>query len=651
MVQVTTRSRLPLAVLVALLASVLALAAPARADDARSVQVAGVDGRTVDLVVFLDSAVTADATSKVTSSVVISGEEVPSTARPILDIPTAREVVLVLDVSGSMRGERLAAAREAAQEYVKALPPDVKVGLVTFNDDVQVGIKPTADRAAVAAAIQNVKAGQKTALYDGLMTGLDQVTGEEGGRVLLLSDGGDTASAATLQDVTDRVSSAAVPVDVVALLPNVQQADILKSVTTASGGGYLLATDATGLKSAFQEATRAFGGRIGVKAEVPENVDASGKFAIVTVGVDGTDYRGTTQLPAVQSLASTTAAPTPVATTAPVAVPEVPVATDTQFAAWMYALLAGLVVIILGLTIAYYRRQQKAYLRTQQVLWYTTRVGSDGRPDERPDFNQPGPMQSLDNYLATRKGYPAMEAKLDNAEMNLTPASWLVIRLGITLALVLLLTILAGNILVGLIVGGLIGWFGCRMVINSRETKRRKEFEGQLPDFLMLIASALRSGLSFTQALDSSAAEGRGQVPRQIRRALSETQMGSSIEASLTRVADRMESDDLRWTVTALAIQREVGGNLSNILETAAETVMGRAALRREVRTLSAEGRLSGWVLAALPVGLFLYMLVANRDYVSFFWTKTAGIALLIVIGVVFALGFLWMRRIVRIEV
>ncbi len=167
----------------------------------------------------------------------------------------------------------------------------------------------------------------------------------------------------------------------------------------------------------------------------------------------------------------------------------------------------------------------------------------------------------------------------------------------------------------------------------------------------MLIASALRSGLSFLQALDSTATDGQGEVSRQIRRATREVQMGSTIEQALTRVADRMESDDLRWTVTAVAIQREVGGNLSNVLDTAAATVKSRAELRREVRTLSAEGKLSGWVLAALPVGLFLYMLLANRKYVAWFWTETAGIIALVFIGVIFTAGFLWMRRIVRIEV
>ena len=190
------------------------------------------------------------------------------------------------------------------------------------------------------------------------------------------------------------------------------------------------------------------------------------------------------------------------------------------------------------------------------------------------------------------------------------------------------------------------------MWLNSRQSARRKAFEEELPDFLMLIASALRSGLSFQQGLDSSAADGKGEVSRQMRRALREVQMGSILEPALVRVADRMQSDDLRWTVMALGIQREVGGNLSNILETAANTIKGRAELRREVRTLSAEGRLSGYVLAALPVGLFLYMLFANRAVRRLLLDRTPSAgspsgALIIL----FVLGFIWMRKLVKIEV
>ena len=207
------------------------------------------------------------------------------------------------------------------------------------------------------------------------------------------------------------------------------------------------------------------------------------------------------------------------------------------------------------------------------------------------------------------------------------------------------------GIIIWLIVGGIIGWLVSGMWLNSKEAAARKAFDEELPDFLLLIASSLRAGLSFQQALDSSAEEGQGEVSRQMRRALSEVQMGSPIEQALMRVSERMQSEDLKWTVTALAIQREVGGNLSNILETAAQTIKSRADLRREVRTLSAEGRLSGWVLAALPVGLFLYLFVTNRAYVSFFWTSVVGIILLVGLVILFIIGFIWIRKIAKIEV
>jgi tight adherence protein B len=136
-----------------------------------------------------------------------------------------------------------------------------------------------------------------------------------------------------------------------------------------------------------------------------------------------------------------------------------------------------------------------------------------------------------------------------------------------------------------------------------------------------------------------------------MRRALGEVQMGSTVDSALMRVAERVDSEDLRWTVSALAIQREVGGNLSRILETASATVKSRAELTREVRTLSAEGRLSAGILVALPIGMFGFLALTRREYVQVFWTTGAGIMMLVVITLLITGGWLWMRRVVRIEV
>lgn len=651
----------PVAAAMAVLASLLVgVAAPAAADEAKSIQVVGQDGRDVDFLVYLAPDVAAASPGvDVTSTVVISGVEVPSVATPVVEVNAPQESILVLDVSGSMRGERLAAAKQAAIDYVNGVPDDVEVGLVSFNDTVTVDVRPTRDKEAVVRAINGLTAGRRTALWDGMVTGLDLANPRLGARLLVLSDGGDTVSAATADDVTSRAAAEGIPIDIVALTPTVSHAQVLRTVSGSSGGQFLLATDVAGLGKAFDEATGAFGGKVAVTASVPPEVEASGKFAIVTVGLDGVDYTGTSQLPRSDALVAEGAA-------AGTVTPVVPPTTDTTTglpdeqvvaratdasAPILAALLVGLIVITGAVALFSYRRQKTSKLRVEQVLWYSEAMTTGAPTSARPDARQGGVLDGLDKWMADKSFYPRIDTKLDNAGLSMNVATWVMIRVAIVVGAALLLALVLGNVLLGLLGGGLLGYFISSMWLNSRQTARRKAFEEELPDFLMLLASALRSGLSFQQGLDSSAAEGRGEVSRQMRRALREAQMGSILEPALGRVADRMQSEDLRWTVLALGIQREVGGNLSNILETAAGTIKARAELRREVRTLSAEGKLSGYVLAALPVGLFLYMLVANREYVSFFWTNVIGYVALGGLAILFILGFIWMRKLVQIEV
>jgi tight adherence protein B len=640
---------------VAATALVLGLAGPAAADEAKSVQVVSQEGRDVEFLVYLDpNAAVAAPGAAVSSTVVISGVEVPSEATPVVQDTAPKEAILVLDVSGSMRGPRLAAAKEAAINYVNGLPDDVDIGLVSFNDTVTVDVRPTTDKQAVIGAIGELEAGRRTALWDAMIAGLDLANPDLGARLLVLSDGGDTVSAATIDDVTSRAAVEGVPIDIVALTPTVSHAQALRTVTSASGGQFLLATDVTGLNQAFDEATGSFGGKVAVSAQVPPDVEASGKFAIVTVTLDDVEFTGTSQLPRSEALVAegggTVVPPT---TDGSGATPDeviVERAADPS-GPILAALLVGLIVITGAVALYSYRRQKTSKLRVEQVLWYSDAMTSGVPTSARPDARQGGALDGLDEWMSDKSFYPAIDTKLDNAGLSMNVATWLMIRLAAVIGAALLLGLLLGNVLVGLIVGGLLGFFVSGLWLNSRQAARRKAFEEELPDFLMLIASSLRSGLSFQQGLDSSASDGKGEVSRQMRRALREVQMGSVLEPALVRVAERMRSDDLRWTVLALGIQREVGGNLSNILETAAGTIKGRADLRREVQTLSAEGRLSGYVLAALPVGLFLYMFFANRTYVAFFWENTIGWVALGALVILFVLGFIWMRKLVKIEV
>lgn len=187
--------------------------------------------------------------------------------------------------------------------------------------------------------------------------------------------------------------------------------------------------------------------------------------------------------------------------------------------------------------------------------------------------------------------------------------------------------------------------------LRSRVRARAEKFSQELPGLLQVLASSLRAGLSFQQALESAAANDKGEVGVQIRQAIAEVQLGGELEEALFRVADRMKSLDLRWLVAALQIQREVGGSLSGILENVANTIRTRSDIRREIQVLSAEGRFSGYVLVVMPFAMMLILSFIRPGYMEFFFSSPAGIFLLVMFAVLMVIGWFWMKQLVKIEV
>ncbi len=179
-------------------------------------------------------------------------------------------------------------------------------------------------------------------------------------------------------------------------------------------------------------------------------------------------------------------------------------------------------------------------------------------------------------------------------------------------------------ILVGLFAGLLFPVLALRYLAH----RRAKRFESILPDVMMLVATSLSSGFSLLQALDSVARDAAEPAAKEFSRALAESRIGADISDALEHVADRMQSENMRWAVMAIRIQREVGGNLADTLRTTAATLREREMLKRHVKGLSAEGRLSAYILIALPIGVLLFSLWSNYDYVSLLWTTLPGIVM-----------------------
>ena len=165
------------------------------------------------------------------------------------------------------------------------------------------------------------------------------------------------------------------------------------------------------------------------------------------------------------------------------------------------------------------------------------------------------------------------------------------------------------------------------------------------------MASSLSTGFSLPQALDAVAKDAAEPAAKEFSRALAETRIGADISDSLDHMAGRMDSANMRWTTMAIRIQREVGGNLADTMRTTAKTLREREELHRHVRGLSAEGRLSAYILVGLPIGIFLYELKVNREYIELLWSRPLGFGMLAAGVVLIGLGILWMRKVVDVKV
>ncbi len=212
------------------------------------------------------------------------------------------------------------------------------------------------------------------------------------------------------------------------------------------------------------------------------------------------------------------------------------------------------------------------------------------------------------------------------------------------------LSIALGSPGLGAVLGMLLAYYLLFAFLPSRLKAKAAKFGEDLPQILAIVASGLRAGLTFSSAISATAMQDRGEVGRQFRRAIAEVQFGSSLEDALRRVADRMQSEDLRWLVLALEIQREVGGSLSGILDGVSKTIKSRADIQREIKVLSAEGRMSGYVLVSLPIMAFLALVFIRLSYVAFFWTQTLGIVMLGMVIVLMVGGWIWMQKAVKVD-
>jgi tight adherence protein B len=331
----------------------------------------------------------------------------------------------------------------------------------------------------------------------------------------------------------------------------------------------------------------------------------------------------------------------------------------TTAGGWMmYAGLGGLGLGLLVLLVLAVPRD-RSMSTEERVVQYAARAGTGAPaslPISGPARAEGAALESAKtaaaNMLKRNRGLEVRIAqRLEGAGSKWRPAEWLLFHAGIFIVTSIVGLLLGGgNLILGLIFMAL-GAVGPWFYLGFRRKRRKKKFERSLPDTLQLMSGSLAAGLSLAQSVDTIVREASEPIASEFRKVLVETRLGLSLETALQGVADRFQSKDFDWVVMAINIQRQVGGNLAELLNTVAATMREREYMRRQVAALAAEGKLSAMVLGALPPVFLLYLLLSNRAYVMVLFQRPLGIAMLVGGAVILSVGVFWMSRIVKVEV
>jgi tight adherence protein B len=255
---------------------------------------------------------------------------------------------------------------------------------------------------------------------------------------------------------------------------------------------------------------------------------------------------------------------------------------------------------------------------------------------------------AVEKVLSERGRLAAGSAALERAGIS-TSLPDFVLVVGLTSLGLGALGIVVGGVLLGLLLLVLTP-LGARLLVSFRARRRQAAFADQLDDSLQLMASSLRAGHSLLRALDSVSQEAESPTAEEFARIVNETRVGRDLSAALDEVAGRMGSDDFSWIAQAIAIHREVGGNLAEVLHAVGNTIRERNALRRQVKALSAEGKLSAIVLMALPFGIAAFISITNRAYLAKFTHSVIGYGMLAVAVLLLVVGALWLKKMVSIR-
>jgi tight adherence protein B len=564
-------------------------------------------------------------------------------------------VLLAVDTSGSMlHDDNIVTARRAAESFARQLPPGAQIGVISFADapEVEQALTTDADRVLRAIGGLRVKDPQAdTALYDAIRLASRELARQPGQRnLVVLSDGKHEGTATTLKTALDEADKAKLIVTTIGLVVPTfdQDLDALEKLAEQTGGQALPAS-AENLEGLLQRSGEALASQYVVDIVLPPGL---GVEVDLRLKVQASRAEGEYHNPAF--VIGAQASPPPV----PADLPPAPGLSWLESEQGRYgiallvfttALLAGLLLFGPksrgGKPLRALRQRLSPYSLTPVIAADQPRLTAFGSSEWA------GRATAMAETLVRRGNLEeTFLGRLEAAGLNMRVAEFVLISLGSAFIPPLLVLALTRNLIVTVVVV-LLGTVGPFLFLAVKASRRQAKFDEQLPSILQLLSGALQAGHSLQQAVDTVVHEAGEPIAGEFQRVLTEARLGRPLEEAFEAMAKRTHSVDFEWTVMAIRLQRQVGGNLAEVLATVSQTIRERYSLKRQVRALSAEGRLSSLILSLLPILIFLALLAFNPVFLAPLYTTAIGLAMLGGAVVLMLIGVFWLKKITEIKV
>jgi Flp pilus assembly protein TadB/Mg-chelatase subunit ChlD len=536
-------------------------------------------------------------------------------------------VVLAIDASESMTGGPAAAALKAGRTFLTHRTATEEIGIVAFNGEISVLSGVTRDDKALKETLEKQpKLAYGTRIYDAVSRSLGLLRDAKlsSGSIVLLSDGADIGSLRSLDQAVEAAKKQQVRIFTVGLRSGAYDPAPLRSIAERTGGAYAEARSAGELDAIYEELGAQLAGEYLVRYRSVSRPMAQVDVEIIVSGVG--------------SAATAYVAPTPSL------LPPYHRSALSKFllSSSSPAIVSLVIALLVGVLLFMFARRPKA---TMVDRVKTFAPGSRGAPQ---DLGIAAVLRAPMHNQYTGGWWADLERDLELARMDVSPRKVVGVSLAGTVAFAAIAVALSAPLL---------GLFGLATPLIARAVIRRKlkgvraEFAEQFPASLQVLASALRAGHSFAGALGVVVENAREPARGELARVLQDERLGVPPEDAIRKLARRMANRDIEQVALLAELQRTAGGNSAEVLDTVVATIRERAEIRRLVRTLTAQGRMSRWILTALPVFLAGFLWLVNPDSMNAFLTSSVGQVSMIVAALMVAAGSVFIQRIVDIDV